>query len=183
MTTWIKDANGNRCSVEYFGSEKAAQKALDSLLNCQNCTNCSHCLDCSHCSCCSDSYRCSRCSYCLHCSCCSDKKGEKGGFVGPPIPKIENIHSVIYQAASQPGALDMGEWHTCGTTHCRAGWVVHKAGKAGYALEKFYGTELAAQLIYRESDPAHPVGSYRFHETDEEALADMKRMAELEAAR
>jgi hypothetical protein len=77
----------------------------------------------------------------------------------------------------------MGAWHTCGATHCRAGWVVHKAGEAGYALEKFHGTELAARLIYRESDPAHPVSPVRFYETDKEALADMKRLAELEAAR
>lgn len=29
--TWIKDENGNRCSVEYWGSEEAARKALASL--------------------------------------------------------------------------------------------------------------------------------------------------------
>lgn len=29
--TWIKDDNGNRCSVERFGSEEAAKKALESL--------------------------------------------------------------------------------------------------------------------------------------------------------
>lgn len=58
MTTWLKDENGNRCSVEYFGSEEATQKALDSLKNCRDCTNCSYC---SYCSGCSD---CSRCSGC-----------------------------------------------------------------------------------------------------------------------
>jgi hypothetical protein len=77
----------------------------------------------------------------------------------------------------------MSNWHTCGTTHCRAGWVVHKAGEAGYALERFHGTALAAQLIYRESDPAHPVSPVRFHEMNDEALADMQRMAALEATR
>ena len=41
MTTWLKDNNGNKCSVEFFGSEEAAQKALDSLKNCDNCINCS----------------------------------------------------------------------------------------------------------------------------------------------
>jgi len=35
MTTdWLTDANGNRCSVQYFGSVEAAQAALDSLKNC-----------------------------------------------------------------------------------------------------------------------------------------------------
>ena len=36
MTTWLKDDRGNKCSVEYFGSEKAAQKALDSLKDCDD---------------------------------------------------------------------------------------------------------------------------------------------------
>lgn len=31
MTTWVKDDRGNKCSVEFFGSKEAAQKALDSL--------------------------------------------------------------------------------------------------------------------------------------------------------
>jgi len=55
----------------------------------------------------------------------------------PPveIPKIENIHQAVFTAASTDGALDMGSVHQCQTTHCRAGWVVHLAGEAGYALE------------------------------------------------
>ena len=73
----------------------------------------------------------------------------------------------------------MGSWHSCNTTHCRAGWVVHLAGEAGYALERFHNTALAAQLIYRESGT--PVSPVRFYETNEEALADMKRLAEIGA--
>ena len=76
----------------------------------------------------------------------------------------------------------MSRWHTCGTTHCRAGWAVHLAGEPGYALERFHGTALAAQLIYRESFPAAPVSPVRFFETDEQALADMRACAEREAA-
>jgi hypothetical protein len=76
----------------------------------------------------------------------------------------------------------MQSWHTCNTTHCRAGWVVHLAGEAGYALERFHDTALAAQLIYRESSPSNPVPPTRFYETNEQALADMKRLAEEEAA-
>jgi hypothetical protein len=74
----------------------------------------------------------------------------------------------------------MGAWHTCGTTHCRAGWVVHLAGEKGYALEKFHDTALAAQLIYRESSPDLHVNVCRFYDDNESALADIKRMAELE---
>lgn len=41
-TIWLTDPNGNRASVEYFGSREAAQAALDSLQNCENCTNWEH---------------------------------------------------------------------------------------------------------------------------------------------
>jgi hypothetical protein len=58
---------------------------------------------------------------------------------------------------------------------------VHLAGEAGYALERFHNTALAAQLIYRESSSL-PVSPVRFFDTDEEAMADMKKMAGLEAA-
>jgi hypothetical protein len=86
------------------------------------------------------------------------------------------------EAASKPQALEMNAWHTCGTAHRRAGWVVHLAGEAGYALERYHNTCLAAQLIYRESSPYLPVSPVRFYETNAEALADMKRLADLEAA-
>lgn len=123
------------------------------------------------------------CINCSYCSGCSDCKNKVGDFVPPTVPKIANIHTVIFEAASQPQALNMSHWHTYGTTHCRAGWVVHKAGEAGYALERFHGTALAAQLIYRESDPENPVSPVRFYETNEQALADMKRLADAEAAK
>ena len=74
----------------------------------------------------------------------------------------------------------MERWHSCGTTHCRAGWAVHLSGEAGYALEKFHGSALAGQLIYRES--GYPISPVRFFETGAEALADMKRLAEAEGA-
>lgn len=166
--TWIEDANGNKCSVEYFGSIEAAQAALDSLKNCSRCTGCS---DVAY----------------LY-----DKNdiravvvdGEAGAPLGqPPIPVIENIHQHVYAAASQPQALNMGDWHTCNTTHCRGGWVVHLAGEAGYALERFHNTALAAQLIYDASDPSQNFNPCRFYDSGETALADMKRLADLEASK
>jgi hypothetical protein len=72
----------------------------------------------------------------------------------------------------------MDAWHTCGTTHCRAGWVVHLAGDAGYALERFHNTALAAQLIYDASDPDFRINPARFHDSNAAALADMKWLAE-----
>jgi hypothetical protein len=75
----------------------------------------------------------------------------------------------------------MDSWHTCDTTHCRAGWVVHLAGQAGEALEAFHDTPLAAMLIYRESSPLR-VPCPRFFDTNKAAMADIIRMAELEKA-
>lgn len=74
----------------------------------------------------------------------------------------------------------MSNWHTCETTHCRAGWVTHLAGDAGKALESFFNTPLAALLIYRASSP-HLVHMNQFFENDETAIAAMKRLAEIEA--
>jgi hypothetical protein len=70
----------------------------------------------------------------------------------------------------------MSTWHTCGTTHCRAGWVIHLAGEAGYALQRFYNEPLAAQLIYRAS--GSPINPCRFYDGNAEALSDMKKRAE-----
>ena len=97
-------------------------------------------------------------------------------------PKIENIHQKVYAAASAPGALDMGDWHICDTTHCRAGWVTHLAGEEGSTLENRIGTAAAATLIYLASDPAID-RMPNFYCGNYEALEDMKRMAEAEAAR
>jgi hypothetical protein len=102
-----------------------------------------------------------------------------GSPPGPPlIPKIENIHQAIYAAASAPRALEMGVWHTCKQTHCRAGWAVTLAGAAGRNLERFYNTPLAAMLIYDASDPNFKINPGRFYDGNEDALADMKRLAE-----
>ncbi len=98
--------------------------------------------------------------------------------------KIANIHQKVYAAASLPNALDMGSWHAtdaCGTTHCRAGWVIHLAGDGGRALEYVMGTPAAAAVIYMASDPTlEKVPD--FYCGNDDALEDMKRLAEAEAA-
>jgi hypothetical protein len=76
----------------------------------------------------------------------------------------------------------MGHWHKCEKTHCRAGWTVTLAGEAGTALERFYDTSLAAMMIYDASDPSFKINPGRFFDENAEALADMKRLAEKEAA-
>ena len=96
----------------------------------------------------------------------------------PTVPTIPNIHAAVYAAAAPEGALDMGHWHsTCGTSHCRAGWVVTLAGEPGKALETRIGTPAAAALIYLASDPKLE-RSPDFYCSNAAALADMKRLAE-----
>ena len=99
-------------------------------------------------------------------------------------PVVENIHQAVYAAASQPGALNMSAWH-CGTAHCRAGWVVQLAGEEGKALEGEIGAAAAACAIYLASDPEmfRTERFPSFYVGNDEALADMKRFAEIEAAR
>ena len=100
---------------------------------------------------------------------------------GALIPQINAIHSKVLAAASEPDALDMSHWHSsCGTTHCRAGWVVTLAGDEGAALEDAVGTGAAAALIYAKSDPAMD-RTPDWLASNESAMADMKLMAETEA--
>jgi hypothetical protein len=108
----------------------------------------------------------------------ADLRGaDLSGAVLSDAPIIPDIHRRVYEAASQPGALDMGDWHTCDTTHCRAGWVVALAGEEGQKLEDEIGTAGAATLIYLASDPKLDRFP-NFYTNNAEALADMKRLAE-----
>ena len=92
----------------------------------------------------------------------------------PEIPVVENLDSKILGAIEAGGTLDMGSWHLCETTHCRAGWAIHLAGKAGYDLEKkLGGAEYAGRAIYRASTGRAP----HFYATTERALEDIKRCA------
>jgi hypothetical protein len=74
----------------------------------------------------------------------------------------------------------MDTWHTCETTHCRAGWVVTLAGEQGKKLESFFNTELAAMLIYKKS--GYKINPCRFYDSNDAALEDMRKLAEQEAA-
>jgi hypothetical protein len=96
---------------------------------------------------------------------------------------VEHLHQRLYEAVAAPEALDMGAWHTCNTTHCRAGWVVTLAGKSGKELEQRFDTLLAAMQIYDASCPGYKINPARFFDSNEEALEDMKRLAETEATK
>ena len=114
---------------------------------------------------------------CHNCSYIINSRGVKNSI---KVPIIKNIHKKIYDATSNDGALNMEDWHTCDTTHCRAGWVVHLAGKEGYELERKIGTALAANKIYKESSEINVKWALRFFEDNELAMEDIKRCAESE---
>jgi hypothetical protein len=73
----------------------------------------------------------------------------------------------------------MDDWH-CGTTHCRAGWVVTLAGQQGKDLESRIGTALAANKIYQNSSDIKVPWTIEFYKTSEEAALDIKRCADEE---
>ncbi len=91
----------------------------------------------------------------------------------PYAPKIENLDAKILTAIDNGGALNMATWHTCETTHCRAGWAIHLAGEAGKVLESLLGPRAAGALIYNASTGRVP----DFFASDGDALADIRACA------
>jgi hypothetical protein len=79
---------------------------------------------------------------------------------------------------SGQGELKMNDWHTCETTHCRAGWAIHLAGSAGAELEALYGPERAGGFIYRASTGRWP----DFFASNDAALADICEWGAKESA-
>jgi len=95
----------------------------------------------------------------------------------PTIPVIPDIDARILAAVEGgSGSLEMGSWHTCETTHCRAGWAIHLAGEVGYALEKQYNADHAGRMIYLASTGRVP----HFYASNERALEDIREQAALQ---
>lgn len=82
-----------------------------------------------------------------------------------------------YSASSHTYAICSCRRHPA----CRAGRVVQLAGAAGKALESKTSTLFAAMQIYHKSCPSIRVAPTRFYESNEIAMADIKRCAALEA--
>ena len=101
---------------------------------------------------------------------------------GADIPIVPNLHSHILESLDAGGKLDMGGWHICETTHCRAGWAIHLAGQAGYDLEDKIGSCAAGALISVASCPQLDGKVPDFYASDQDALSDIRRLAELEKA-
>lgn len=161
-----QNKNDNGVSKQFAFEHPDFEAQNESNIGCWNCSDCSRCSDCSD---------------CYDCSGIGNKNSENGTKSAFIVPVIENIHQKIFDAVSQPNSLNMREWHTCDTTHCRAGWVVHLAGKEGYELENQTSTLFAAMQIYHKSSPNIPVSPTRFFETNEKAMEDIKMCAEKEA--
>ena len=94
------------------------------------------------------------------------------------IPAIDA--KILAAVTARPGSLDMAHWHgaddagpSCETTHCRAGWAVHLAGEAGYALERRFDAAYAGRIIYLASAGYCP----DFYTDNKSAMEDIKARA------
>ncbi len=92
----------------------------------------------------------------------------------PDVPVVDHLDRKILESI-ESGALhlDMGAWHTCETTHCRAGLAIVHAGEAGKALEAKVGPQFAGAKIYRASTGRVP----HFFASNEDALRDIREQA------
>jgi hypothetical protein len=95
------------------------------------------------------------------------------------IPTLEGIHNKVLQSVSNENSLEMTHWHTCDTTHCWAGWIVFLSGKEGKELEEKTSTLFAAMQIWKASSSI-PVNPTLFFKSNEVAMEEIKRHAELE---
>jgi hypothetical protein len=102
------------------------------------------------------------------------------GAVLPPAPIVPKIDVAIAAAIDAGGSLNMRDWHTCGTTHCRAGWAITLAGEAGAQLESKIGPAAAGALIYAASRPGKPVPN--FYASNSDAMDDIRACAAEQAA-
>ena len=66
-------------------------------------------------------------------------------------------------AALQDGALNMRDWHSCDTTHCLGGWLIHQAGEVGRLLEAAVGPSVAGLMLGGVEAFSH------FHDSSEAA--------------
>lgn len=95
----------------------------------------------------------------------------------PDVPRVERLASkILGMIESGEGELEMEAWHTCGTTHCLAGWAEHLA--KAYDLGGKLGTSVVGALIWHASCGVVP----DFHASNEEALEWLREQRDREAA-
>ena len=81
-------------------------------------------------------------------------------------------------AALQEGALEMGAWHSCDTTHCLGGWLIHQAGEVGRLLEAAVGPGIAGLMLGGVEAHSH---FYDSNEAASEWLRSVLAQPEVEA--
>jgi hypothetical protein len=91
------------------------------------------------------------------------------------VPVVPDLPRRVLEAVNEGENLDMSDWHTCDTTHCRAGWHIHLAGDAGYKFARRHSSDIAGSLIYAASCPGRPIPD--FFCTNAEAMASIKEDA------
>jgi len=100
------------------------------------------------------------------------------GLLGDHLNPSINLNARILASTESEGcSLDMGDWHSCETTHCRGGWAIHNHS-IGYELEKYFGPWMAGAIIYKKSTGHIP----DFHASKDDAMADLRKRAEEETA-
>lgn len=100
------------------------------------------------------------------------------------VPFVENLDERILECVAKERdagrrAIMMTAWHHgggsalgCDTSHCLAGWAVHIAGAAGYALEDYTDAERAGAAIFLRSVGYVP--DFMAIESDERALDQLR---------
>ena len=101
------------------------------------------------------------------------RRAERYRQRNPDVPVIEAIDAKILQAVECGGKLEMGSWHACATTHCRAGWAITLAGDKGADLERHYGPAVAGRMIYLASAGYCP----HFYASNEAAIESIRERA------
>lgn len=118
---YVTDENGNRASIEYFGSQEAAENSLKTLKNCINCTDCHDCISCISCNICNYYNYCHDCRNCTDCTDCTDCRRIKecknsliiGGF------RSDNYQFVM----SESGSIHAGCRVFENITEARKHWI------------------------------------------------------------
>lgn len=77
--------------------------------------------------------------------------------IGLTIAKdaADRLRAVAAAALASDDALKMDEWHSCGTSHCIAGWAIHQAGEVGRLLEASLGAEVAGLMLLGTEAHSH----------------------------
>ncbi len=95
-------------------------------------------------------------------------------IAGDEIPLIIDLDKRILEDIENNGFfLNQDTWHTCETTHCRAGFSELYAEDVGKEMVKHLGHWLTGALIYKKSTGRIP----NFYASNEDALADVRAHA------